>query len=332
MKKYDHSFHAYIQGTILIGFALLMLGLIISGNIVYYIAPTMMPFIYFAMVTFFVLGLLQVFRSTRKHDDHDHGDSCNCEHDHQIPGPSWVKIGIYGVFILPILFGFVVPDRALDSSIVENRGIQYGSGMYTKPASAQVQSEGESSGESETSRAEAYLDNPDEYMDHLQAGDTASLDGSSDELGDHYTVEDFYDQEWFDEYYIELADELEQQDVITVTEENYLDIMTVLDIHLDRFAGKELEIIGFAYREPDFEDDQLVAARFSMTCCTADAAVYGTLVESPEAVNIEEDSWIYVNGTIEIQEYNGYQLPALVDSYIQEVDEPDSPYVYPSFR
>ncbi|UCZ54681.1 TIGR03943 family protein [Bacillus shivajii] len=327
MKKYDHSFHAYIQGTILIGFALLILGLIISGNIVYYIAPTMMPFIYFALVVFFLLGLLQVFRSTKKDSGHEHGESCNCEHDHRIPGPSWVKVVIYSVFILPILSGFVLPDRMLDSSIAANRGIQYGSGLFTKPVPSQPEETSEADS-SETSRAEAYLEDPDEYISNLEASES----GADFDAEEHYTIEDFYDQEWFDEYYIELAEELEEQDVITVTEDNYLDIMTVLDLHLEQFEGKKLEIIGFAYREPDFEDHQLVAARFSMTCCTADAAIYGTLIESEDAKEFEEDTWFYAMGTIEIQEYNGYKLPVLVDSYLHEVEEPDTPYVYPSFR
>ncbi|MCD8502547.1 MAG: DUF1980 domain-containing protein [Bacillaceae bacterium] len=42
----DLSFHTYLRGIILIGFALLILGLIVTDNIKYYIAPKMMPFIY----------------------------------------------------------------------------------------------------------------------------------------------------------------------------------------------------------------------------------------------------------------------------------------------
>ncbi|PIB49320.1 hypothetical protein AOA57_10930, partial [Pseudomonas sp. 2588-5] len=75
-QPYDHSFHAFIQGIILVGFAMLMLHLILTGNIVYYIAPMMMPFIYFALVVFFLLGIIQVFRSTTK-TDHDHHE-CAC--------------------------------------------------------------------------------------------------------------------------------------------------------------------------------------------------------------------------------------------------------------
>ncbi|RNA69046.1 TIGR03943 family putative permease subunit [Alteribacter keqinensis] len=330
MKQYDASFHAFIQGIILIGFALLMLWLTISGNIIYYIAPKMMPFVYFALVTFFLLGTIQIFRSTRKEHDHEHGASCSCGHDHKIPGPPFVKLAIYSVFILPVLLGFVLPDRSLDSSAAQNRGMTLGSGNSPAVSAASPPSDqAEESGE--PSRAEAYLEDPDAYMEELEEG--SQDDGeNTDELDEHYTIEDFYDQEGFDQYYVELAERLEHEDVITVTEENYLDIMTVMDVHLEKFIGKEIEMIGFAYREPDFDDNQLVAARFSMTCCTADAGVYGTLIDSDEAKDIEEDTWIHAYGTIEAGEYNGYRLPVISNAELTEVDEPDSPYVYPSFR
>ncbi|TMW73692.1 TIGR03943 family putative permease subunit [Alteribacter natronophilus] len=330
MRDYDFSFHAFIQGIILIGFALLMLWFVLSGNIVYYIAPKMMPFVYFALVTFFLLGIVQVFRSTRKSDAD--GVSCTCGHDHRIPGPPIVKLLIYGIFILPVLMGFVLPDRALDSSVAQNRGMIYGSGN-SPTVNAATQAQAAETG-TEQSSAEEYLEDPEGYMENLESGaapDENDLPGP-DDVQEHFTVEDFYDQEGFDQYYVELAEKLQHEDVITVTEENYLDIMTVMDVHLDKFIGKDIEIVGFAFREPDFDDHQLVAARFSMTCCTADAGVYGTLIESNQAADIEEDTWIHVYGTIKEGEYNGYRLPVITDADLNEVEEPASPYVYPSFR
>lgn len=319
-QPYDHSFHAYIQGIIMIGFAILMLWLVLSGNIVFYIAPLMMPFIYFAMFTFFVLGIMQIFRSTSKNEE-EH-QNCGCEQDHQIKGPPWVKVLIYSIFILPVIFGFVLPDRMLNSEAAANRGVQYGSGLNVNSAPSEENNK-EDANESSLSRAEAFLDNPDEYY--------ASIGQLDDDI-DHFQIEDFYDQDWFNEFYDEFADELEQQDVITVTEENYLDVMTVLDLFLDRFVGKEIEIIGFAFREPDFEDHQIVIARFSMTCCTADAGVYGTLVESEDASNFDDDTWLYAKGTIKKGTYHDFVLPIIVDTYLVEVDQPDTPYVYPSWN
>ncbi len=336
MRQYDSSFHAYIQGIILIGFALLILWLILSGNIIYYIAPKMMPFVYFALATFFILGIVQIFRST-KNDDHEHGEACGCGHDHKIPGPPLVKLAIYSVFSLPILLGFILPDRALDGEMAANRGIMYGGGQaqaVSTPENSETAYEVDDSAEineNEGSLADAYLEDPEGYMENLEKEISGQQKGEPEDVDEHYTVEDIYDQDAFDQYFVELAKKLEHEDVITVTEENYLDIMTVMDIHLDTFVGKEIEIIGFAYREPDFDDHQLVAARFSMTCCAADAGVYGTLIDSNEAAQIEDDSWFHAYGTIDADKYNGQRLPVIHNAELTEVEEPDSPYVYPSF-
>lgn len=330
MKEYDHSFHAYIQGIILLGFALLILALILTGNIVYYIAPVMMPFIYFALVSFFLLGIIQVFRSTTS-NSHEHGNDCGCEHDHQIRGPIWLKLGVYSIFILPILFGFVLPDRALDSSVAANRGVQYGSGLYTQPTDDSNRPTARATEQTEEfSRAEAYLEDPEGYMDGVGSGISSDEDVRLDEE-EHITEDNLYSDDWYDEYYEILYEELVNEDTIIVTDENYLDVLTVLDLHLEEFIGKEIEIIGFTYRDPDFSDDQLVAARFAMTCCTADAGVYGTLIESEQSANFNDDTWFHAVGTISRGELDDRPLPLIIDAQLQEIEEPDSPYVYPSY-
>jgi putative membrane protein len=314
-NKGDLGFHAYIRGIILFGFALLILGLIISDNMKYYIAPKMMPFIYFSIVVFFLLGIIQIFRSTRKGQTEEEID-CDCGLDHQVAGPGWVKIIIYSVFILPLLMGFMIPDQALNSTIAANRGIIYGSGMnLAKPVD----------GQSVTPRADQFLNDPDGYFASLETNE-------DDEEIEHFIIEDFYGEDWFSEYYEELMTDLLNEPVIEVTDQNYLDVMTLLDLHLEKFIGKELEITGFVFREQDFEENRLVVARFSMTCCTADAGVYGTLIETEEAYLFENDMWIKVRGTIHKTEYHGYQLPIVHLREVTVVAEPDSPYVYPSFR
>ncbi|UTW69801.1 DUF1980 domain-containing protein [Anaerobacillus sp. HL2] len=103
-EKGDIGFHAYIRGIILFGFGLLILGAIITDNMKYYIAPKMLPFVYFSVIVFFLLGITQLFRSTKKGQSEEDID-CDCGLDHQISGPRWVKILIYTIFILPLLMG-----------------------------------------------------------------------------------------------------------------------------------------------------------------------------------------------------------------------------------
>ncbi|MFC5714103.1 TIGR03943 family putative permease subunit [Thalassorhabdus alkalitolerans] len=330
----DTSFHAYIRGIILIGFALLQLGMIISGSIRLYIAPTMLPFVYAATIVLFILGVIQILRSTSKKNEDFY---CDCGSDHSMTGRPLTKVMIYGIFVAPVVLGFSLPDQVLDSSVAANRGIQYGSGIFTSPTSSPSPATpaAEASEEQDTAnRAEAYLDNPEQYLDDLESG---AISASGDSLGEiseeeHYMMEDLYEEEELDSHYKEIADAYENQDEVIITEDNFLDMVSAMDIHLDSFKGKEIEVSGFVYREPEFNENQMVVARFSMTCCIADATVYGLLVESEEAVHYEEDSWVTIRGTIQEGEYGGFTMPSVHLQEITEIDEPDMPYVFPSFR
>lgn len=318
-KNSDLGFHAYIRGIILIGFALLMLAFIITGNITYYIAPTMMPFIYFATGVFLLLGVIQIIRSTAKGQEEE--QLCDCGTDHNISGSPLTKLLIYSIFIAPIVLGFVLPDKLLDSSVAANRGIQFGSGIQTDSAKA-----ASTIGTSSTSRAEAFLNDPDAYFEELENGQPTE-DANSDEI----TVEEYFTEEGYNQYYDELTEEILKEKKIIVTEENYLDMMTVLDLQIDRFLGKPIEIVGFVYREPDFQDDQLVVARFGMTCCVADASVYGTMISTENASQFDNDTWVRVTGVLDKTNYHDIQIPLIQLKEIEVIAQPDSPYVYPRF-
>lgn len=311
-KQPDMGFHAYIRGIILIGFSLLMLSFIITGTITYYIAPTMLPFVYFATAVFLILGVLQIVRSTAKGQEEEL--LCDCGTDHSVQGSLIVKLLIYGIFVTPIVLGFVLPDKLLDSSVAANRGIQYGSGLNESTQASPATTD--------TSRAQAFLDDPDAYYAELENGSNTETTVSSEE---------FYTEEGYNQYYEELIDTLLAEEQITVTEENYLDVMTVLDLHLDRFIGKSIMISGFVYREQDLAENKFVVARFGMTCCVADASVYGTMVQTEEASQLENDTWIEVQGIVTETTYNDMRIPLIDLREFEQIEQPDTPYVYPRF-
>ncbi|WP_202078620.1 TIGR03943 family putative permease subunit [Caldalkalibacillus salinus] len=323
--------HAFLRGIIMFGFTMLILSMVLSGSIRYYIAPQMMPFIYFALGTFFILSIVQIIRSTPKGQEEE--AACDCGADHTMRGPRWSKVLIYSIFIFPLLTGFILPDQVLDSRDAATRGVQLGSGLFTSPVTersveastdeastdeARRDAEENITNESETARADEYLENFDS--------------DATDEDIEHYTVEDLYESyDGYDDYYSELADEWLEQDTIQVKEENFLDAMTVLDLYMYDLTGKQVELIGFVYREQGLEEDEMVVARFSMTCCTADSAVYGLLVKGEETKQFQNDTWVSVVGTLGDTEFNDYAIPMLNIEAVYEVEEPDTPYVYPSF-
>jgi putative membrane protein len=288
----------------------------------------MMPYIYFALIVFILLGVVQIFRSLKQDKEDEY--LCDCGANHSVEGSPIKSFLIYALFVLPLLTGFMFPDKVLDSAVAEKKGITYGSGIQMQQSDGQKNTdEKETTSESNTSKADQFLENPDEYMENLEAEtglsnseDQPSTDKSSEEQS--YLIVDV------SAFYEKLANQLKDEEKIIVTPENYLDIMSILDLYVNQFVGKQLELVGFVFRERDFSENQFVVARFAIQCCSADATVYGTLAEWSKAKKLETDSWVRVTGRIDRTEYGSQNIPLLQIEDVQQIEEPDEPYVYPS--
>ncbi|MED1438208.1 DUF1980 domain-containing protein [Aeribacillus composti] len=57
------SFHMFIRGIILAGYALLLFKLLLTSQLANYVSPKMHPFIYFALFVLLILGGMQILRS-----------------------------------------------------------------------------------------------------------------------------------------------------------------------------------------------------------------------------------------------------------------------------
>lgn len=115
---------------------------------------------------------------------------------------------------------------------------------------------------------------------------------------------------------------------IIVNEERYLDITNSIYAYLDSFLGKEIEIVGFVYKDPDFEDDQFVVARFGITCCVADTSVFGILSTADEMLEVKEDEWIRATGYLTKTTMDDWGYPYLQITTIEKIEEPENPYIY----
>lgn len=319
-QQSHYRFQLYIRGIILIGFTLLMLKLIMTGNMINFIAPRMMPFIYFAIVVFLILGVIQIWRSGSKKQAELY---CDCGIDHSASSSPGRSIFVYLLFIIPIVTGFLFPEVVLDSSVAAKRG-------FKTFATTEKQPEGEAGG---TEKAEAYLDNPEAYMAELdeRIGDKV-LESSSnipDVPLEH--PEGFEIQERPVDIYAQLEKEMLEMDTIKFTEENYIAMTTIIDQNPERFVGKKVEILGFVFREHDFNEDQFVIARFGLSCCVADASVFGTLATFPEANQYGDDKWVKLEGTLTTADYHDWKLPSIDVSSIEVVEQPETPYVYEKY-
>ncbi|MCB9437215.1 MAG: TIGR03943 family protein [Anaerolineales bacterium] len=95
------------------------------------------------------------------------------------------------------------------------------------------------------------------------------------------------------------------------------------------FNDQEASVIGFVYRDGRFDDGHFMVARFTITCCVADALAIGVVVKSPEdAAVLATDSWVKVQGHFQETEFDGNLIPILYAEKVTPVEQPDQPYLY----
>ncbi|WP_413380338.1 TIGR03943 family putative permease subunit [Alkalihalobacillus sp. 1P02AB] len=116
MNKINGSY-TYFSGILLLGFGLLLLAMVLSGSLDYYVAPSMHFIVIIGMVFFLLLGLSQIWRSTAKEPT-----SCTCVADSETKKG---KNSTLLLLFLILVIGFILPDYALSTKMAELKGISY---------------------------------------------------------------------------------------------------------------------------------------------------------------------------------------------------------------
>lgn len=333
--------HYLFRAVLLAGLAFYILYLVKNGSLVYYIAPRMEVYVKLAAVVMFVFALYQGFLTLQSFLGRAAEDSCDCGH---MPSGSILgNVWLYGLFLLPLLLGFMLPDKLMASDVVAIKGISLGGSG--KPAAA-----GRPGGEQPTGQAglasdpagndEGSLSGEEANGAGLGLGAETAAGGSSDRAGiavpassrTDSDLERLFEGDGFNEPYLALARKLYRQDKITITENGFMELLTAVDLFLDRYVGKQMEMVGFVYREPDMAANQFVVSRLAMMCCSADSSPYGVLVEGAGANALEKDSWVKIVGTIGKTTYRDIEIMKLSATSIKRVEAPATPYVYPYYE
>ncbi|MEB4870201.1 TIGR03943 family protein [Priestia megaterium] len=311
MNKIDQQFIIYIRGILLIGFSLLMFKLILTGKIIQFIAPKMMPFILFSSGTFFLLGIIQVWRSSVNKDS-----SCECGHDHTEKGKIRTTF-IYSLFLLPIMTGFLFSNHTLDSSVAVKRGLNF---AVNKPDTQQ-----QTRGDKNISATNSELEKDKNDLLSGNSDDTPKNVPTTHQNGIAAKVapKTFYEL---------LEKKLLEQTKISINDTDYIPVMGIIEGNTEQFIGKKIEVNGFVYREKGFKDSQFVVARFGISCCAADASVYGLLSTLENASALKKDTWVHIKGIIQKTTYNGEIVPYIQVQEIESIDQPDNPYVYELYQ
>jgi putative membrane protein len=336
------SLHHFIKAAILFGFAMFIVSLIKTDNILYYIAPRMVDYVKWSAVGFYAIAVYQIYQAIRSFWATT--AACDCDHDHT-PSTSLLKNTVlYGLFCFPLLLGFILPDTSMGSSLAAKKGMNLSSANAVKkdtiaalPVPPAVGTTPTPTNTSGTNATPVAPGNPTGSNSSNASGSAAGNTSSNNPAAANSSTppainqDEMFPSDKFTKHYAAYAKELYASGVIPVKEELFMETLTTVDLYLDKFVGKKMQLTGFVYRQEDMKDNQFVVGRFAVQCCSADASPYGVLVEYDRAQQFADDSWVTVTGTIQQTKFNDMDIMLLKVEKIAKAEPAKAQYVYPNF-
>jgi putative membrane protein len=294
-----------VRATILLFFTLLIFKFHYTGEITKYINPKYIELSQIASVLFLILFFIQITRIWEKkhahhhHHDHDHHHECNhahdCDHnhDHGDTPMTLKKVVSYVIIAFPLITGFTLPAKVLDSSIAEKKG-----GMAVI-----------------TGKSENHSTNESANEEAVQPSETEVLPNPHGEIS----------QAEMDS----LIHKLQQSKRIVMDDEVFYLNYEEISKDVASYKGREIQLKGFVYKEDGFQQNQLVLSRFLITHCVADASIIGFLTEFDEAGTLDKDTWVEATGVIDVTTYNGKEMPYIKITNWKTIEQPAEPYLFP---
>lgn len=286
-----HSQQAF-RAVVLAAFAYFIMNLHLNGDITKYVNPKYDLLSQTAAYVFFFLFFIQLFRIWSRKKKHEHQCHHGCSHDHGYSGSSVKKIISYSILIFPLMTGFLLPPQTLGAEAAAKKG----SVLTSKTAESQARSE-------------------TEFDPSFYGHEGMVVDRKEIKLGE----------------YEENMKRLDNDRVIHMKDEVFEPYYGKISAEPEKYIGRTVKMTGFVYKEEGFESNQLALTRFLVTHCIADASNIGFLTEFDEAYTVEQDTWLEIEGTINVTQYDGFEMPMLKITSWKIISEPDEPYVYPVY-
>lgn len=95
------------------------------------------------------------------------------------------------------------------------------------------------------------------------------------------------------------------------------------------FNDQPARVVGFIYRELHMREDEFMVARFTISCCVADAYAIGLPVRMANAADYPTGAWVEIEGTFRAGTFDGRTIPILHPTRVDLIDTPARPYLYP---
>lgn len=329
--------HHFIRAFILIGLALYIAYLVSTEHLIYYISPRMAPFVKISAFLLYMLSVHQFYFAImgvwKKHVN-----LCSCSH---IPEKfSFRSVIMYILFIFPLTLGLLLPDQMLSSVMADQKGMRLSatatmSNVQQVKSTLADQSENSNQQTNEALTTETLPEKEQEApkeLEELEELENLEEQKEEEDPANLEEMEALFPYDPFTKAYAKYAMSIYDAELIKVEEHSFTEILTTLDLYLDNFIGKKIEITGFVYRTDAMNDQQFAVGRFAMICCSADAAPYGVFSEFALANQYKSDEWITVTGTIGKTNFNGFEIMKIDVTSIQKAEAPSEPYVYPNYN
>ncbi|MCT4634088.1 MAG: TIGR03943 family protein [Firmicutes bacterium] len=176
----------------------------------------------------------------------------------------------------------------------------------------------------------------DESMeDYLYISEGNTSDQSlAENITEEKTVHDVKDISEFKENLNPEKIDKSNLDSIEINDENYFDWLITFfadyeNLNMDDYVGKEIELHGMVYKDEMFEENQFLIGKYVIVCCSVDGQYTGFLCEYDRAEEVKQNSWVKVEGIIDVIQWDGEQIYIKIKN-VKEIPVPNYPYVYPS--
>lgn len=110
---------------------------------------------------------------------------------------------------------------------------------------------------------------------------------------------------------------------------NLLQWATAVQLRGAEVQGREVDAIGFVYRDPARPLDGFSLGRMVIVCCVADGSAVGLPVAWPGGAALTPDTWVRVRGTIGMSTFGGREEATVLASAVEVIPRPANPYLYP---
>jgi putative membrane protein len=218
------------------------------------------------------------------------------------------SVAPYIVFIIPLIIALTVPAKTITGS-----NLQYSNSKITGFTSNQNT---------------ASVSSPN-ASDQIQPPATDSNDGDSQQNESHLESNQsaVYSKDMFGSTIILIITD----NTIILDDSNFANWLVELENNPSKYVGTKIEYVGYVFKSGDeFQNNEFVAARNMMWCCAADLQLIGCLCQYDKTADLEENSWVKVDGTLSTTSYKGSTVPLITKATVVPADKPATDYVYPS--